>query len=284
MFVSGQTVAPGAPGKDAQWATAAKQGVGTSATTQSKVWFTLAQGVMTEVYYPDVTVANVHLLQFIVVNPKTKKVETEQDDAFHQIRVTRPDSLTFQQINTAKSEEWKITKTYVTDPESDTVLIEVGFDAKRPDLNLYVYFDPSLGNSGMGDSASSVFYSDCGPCPAQILRATDASSGIFTHLYFTSQMVEIHSGYLGDDALNQLREHGKIVRPSNKAVGGNIVQVAKIADPRKFTAFLSLGPRGRGAKPFNAFTPDFPTTETAYEQGWADYVKTLPRVDAKYQA
>ncbi|MEK7854756.1 MAG: hypothetical protein AAB288_01595, partial [Acidobacteriota bacterium] len=82
----GQTVAPGRPGNDAQWATAGKQAVGTSATLESKVWFTLAQGVMTEVYYPDVTVANVHLLQFVVVNPKTKKVETEQGDAFHQIR------------------------------------------------------------------------------------------------------------------------------------------------------------------------------------------------------
>lgn len=69
----GQTSAPGGPGKDAQWATAAKQRVGTSATTKSKVWFTLAQGVMTEVYYPDVTVANVHLLQFIVVNARTKR-------------------------------------------------------------------------------------------------------------------------------------------------------------------------------------------------------------------
>lgn len=44
---------------------------------------------MTEVYYPDVTTANVHLLQFVVVDPKTKKVETEQDDATHQIQVKR---------------------------------------------------------------------------------------------------------------------------------------------------------------------------------------------------
>ena len=71
-----QTLAPNAPGKDAQWATAGKQGIGTSANLESKVWFTLAQGVMTEVYYPNVTVANTHLLQFVVVNPKTKKVET----------------------------------------------------------------------------------------------------------------------------------------------------------------------------------------------------------------
>jgi hypothetical protein len=74
VAVLAQTLAPGAPGNDAYWATAAKQGIGTSATLESKVWFTLAQGVMTEVYYPDVTTANVHLLQFVVVDPKTKKV------------------------------------------------------------------------------------------------------------------------------------------------------------------------------------------------------------------
>ena len=86
ISAAAQTLAPGGPGKDAQWATAGKQGIGTSATLESKVWFTLAQGVMTEVYYPDVTTANVQMLQFIVVNPKTKKVETEQDDTDQEIQ------------------------------------------------------------------------------------------------------------------------------------------------------------------------------------------------------
>ncbi len=148
-FANAQTLAPGAPGRDAQWASAGKQGAGTSATLESKIWFTLQGGALTEVYYPDVTVANVHLLQFVVVNPKTKKVETERDDANHQIKVLRPDSLTFQQINTAKSGEWKITKTYATDVERDSVLIDVKFEPKNTNLKLYVYYDPSIGNSGM---------------------------------------------------------------------------------------------------------------------------------------
>lgn len=75
-FAFPQRTAPGAPGADAQWATAAKQAVGTSATSESKVWFTLANGVLTEVYYPNVATPNVHLLQFIVVDPNTKTVET----------------------------------------------------------------------------------------------------------------------------------------------------------------------------------------------------------------
>src|SRR6185369_6448051 len=102
---SSQTLAPGGPGKDAQWATAAKQGIGTSATLESKVWFTLADGVMTEVYYPDVTTANVHLLQFVIVDPKTKKVETERDDADHKIEVEE-NTLAFTQVSSAKDKTW----------------------------------------------------------------------------------------------------------------------------------------------------------------------------------
>ena len=47
-------LAPGAPGHDAQWTNAGKDGVGTSNTPASKVWFTLQGGALTEVYYPTV--------------------------------------------------------------------------------------------------------------------------------------------------------------------------------------------------------------------------------------
>ena len=43
-----------------------------------------------------------------------------------------PASLTFQQINTAKSGQYTITKTYVTDPQRNTVLIDVQFDGRVP--------------------------------------------------------------------------------------------------------------------------------------------------------
>ena len=67
-------LAPGAPGKDAQWESAGKEGVGTSTSLASKVWFTLRNGVMTEVYYPTVDVANVQILQFIIVSADGKRV------------------------------------------------------------------------------------------------------------------------------------------------------------------------------------------------------------------
>ena len=48
-----------APGADAHWLSAAKNGFGTSNTTRSKVWFTLTDGVLSEVYYPTLDVPNV---------------------------------------------------------------------------------------------------------------------------------------------------------------------------------------------------------------------------------
>ncbi len=279
--------APGAPGKDAQWATAGKQAVGTSANLESKVWFTLAQGVLTEVYYPDVTVANVHKLEFVVVNPKTKKVETESEDAIHEIKVLRPDSLTFQQINTAKSGEWKITKTYTTDIKRNTILFDVEFEQKNLDLCLYVHFDPSIGNSGMHDTA----YANNG-----FLLADEKEKSVA--VAFTSKLEEVTAGFhkSDSDGMEQLRQFGKIVDEYKKAENGNVVLTAKIKTPKKFTAIVSLASdfkksfikidsseiailQGEKSK-----SKGFQKCLAEYETGWSDYIKTLRKVEPKYQA
>ena len=124
---STKVLAPGAPGRDAHWPSAAKNGFGTSNTLASKVWFTLNNGVMTEVYYPTLDVPNVQILQFIVVSADGKQVETEADDTEHRVEVLDSQAPLFRQINTAKSGAYTITKTYVTDPERSAVLIDVSF-------------------------------------------------------------------------------------------------------------------------------------------------------------
>lgn len=281
LSINAQTLAPNAPGKDAQWATAGKQAVGSSANLESKVRFTLAQGVMTEVYYPDVTVANVHLLQFVVVNPQTKKVETEQLDANHQIRVLRPDSLTFQQINTAKSGAWKITKTYTTDVERDSVLIDVKFETKNKNLGLYIYFDPSIANSGMKDEGRILFNSQ--------LSAMDItkSDNIASALRVSSPLGELTNGFVGvNDGLEQLKKDGKISKLYERATNGNIAQTAKVLKPQQFTVTLSFAKNILTAGEIARMSGQkgFAKSLAEYEKGWADYVTKLPKVDPKYQA
>jgi glucoamylase len=285
FIAAAQMPAPGASGKDAQWATAGKQGVGTANNSKSKVWFTLAQGVMTEVYYPDVTTANVHLLQFVVVDPMTHKVETEQDDAIHQVKVPQPDSLTFQQINTSKTGAWKITKTYVTDPQRDSVLIDVMFEPRSKDLALYAYYDPSLGNSGMGDSA----FSDHVLASTNVISmlSEDVKSRVGSAVTFSSPVSEMVSGYYGvSDGLEQLRRSGKITSAYTEARDGNVAQLVRVAQSTQFTAVISFA----YSAPIAALTAGeslaagFEKVRSEYESGWADYVRALPRVDPRAQA
>src|SRR5436190_17232479 len=72
-------------GNDAHWLSAAKDGFGSSNTLQSKVWFTLTNGVLSEVYYPRLDVPNVQSLQLMIVTPAG--VEMEMEDTTHSIQV-----------------------------------------------------------------------------------------------------------------------------------------------------------------------------------------------------
>ncbi|MBI3483930.1 MAG: hypothetical protein HY012_02095, partial [Acidobacteria bacterium] len=72
----GAQVAPGGPGSVPTWTSGGKDGVGTSATPESKVWFTLQGGVMTEVYYPRLDVANVRTLEFAISDGRSVWLES----------------------------------------------------------------------------------------------------------------------------------------------------------------------------------------------------------------
>src|SRR5690242_20144203 len=101
-----------APGIDAHWPTAAKNGFGTATSLQSKVWFTLASGTLTEVFYPTIDTPNTQTLQFVVCRNHSCQFEEEMS---HSMSVVDGRSLSFRQINSAPG--IVISKTYATDPE-----------------------------------------------------------------------------------------------------------------------------------------------------------------------
>jgi glucoamylase len=138
--------------QDAHWPTAAKNGFATSNTLASKVWFTLADGVMTEVFYPTIDMPSVKSLQFQVV--MGSKIENEIDDTVHRLELPNASSLTFRQVNRAKTGAYTISKTYVTDPRRSSVLIRVDFNAAT-NAQWYVHYDPLPNHK-------SVLISTCG--------------------------------------------------------------------------------------------------------------------------
>src|SRR5215475_4349175 len=62
---------PGAPGVTSFFDLARKDCVGTARNTGSKVWYTVADGVLSDVYEPTVDNTNVGTLQYVVTDGKT---------------------------------------------------------------------------------------------------------------------------------------------------------------------------------------------------------------------
>ncbi len=278
-------VAPGAPGLDAHWPSAAKNGFGTANTLASKVWFTLNNGVMTEVYYPTLDVPNVQTLQFVFVSFDGKRVETEAEDMEHSLEVLDPVSLTFRQVNKARTGDYTITKTYVTDPERSSILIDVKFDwtaTAACNCSLYVSYDPSLNNSGMHDSAW---------IDGAWLVASDGDKA--SALTSPDGFDEQTNGHLGaSDGLTQLKRSGRIT-PYLRANNGNVVQTARVRHllglaraAEHFSLVLGFGSNANDAIRNGQLSvaKGFNSARSAYEQGWRRYVKTLPRVEPKFQA
>ena len=297
----GQANAPGAPGLDAHWPSAAKNGFGTANTLASKVWFTLNNGVMTEVFYPTLDVPNVQILQLIIVGGT---VETESEDTVHNLELLDPSALTFRQINTAKSGDYTITKTYVTDPKRNTVLINIEF-VSRVAKRVYVYFDPSLNNSGMHDSAWSegdaLLASDGNKASALVSNSGFAYSDEWIRSTIKpadrESRREMSNGYLGSsDGLTQLKQNWNRsgFTAYQRAENGNVVQVAALkgfqgstGNPiSRCTLALSFGktPREALISARDSLAQGFARIRRQYEASWHTYLKALRRVEPKYQA
>jgi glucoamylase len=229
---------------DAHWATAAKNGFGTSVSLSSKVWFTLANGVMTEVFYPTVDLPNVQTLQLYV--DTGNGTESETDSTHHRLEVPNPAALTFRQINTAKSGAYTITKTYITDPRRNTVLIDVDVSIKSgSDAHVYVQYDPSINNSGWHDDTNIERY-------GLLAFEKDIASALIPSCGFHQLSMKVPTNLVQSFPLNQ-----------NRCTLA--LSFAKTPDQAVATARASLA---RG----------FAAVRREYESEWQRYVATLPRI------
>src|ERR1700733_3558075 len=95
-----QGTAPGAPGANATWNEANLQGFADALGAGSKVWYTLGDGELENVFYPETDTPDTFGLQYIVTDGSTF-ADTETADTTHAISLVDPTSLVWQQVNTA---------------------------------------------------------------------------------------------------------------------------------------------------------------------------------------
>ncbi len=273
--------APGAPGDHATWTTGAKDGLGTATTTDSKVWHTLTQGVLSEVYYPTVDVANVQDLQLIVSDGSTFS-ELESAATTHETRLVDLESLTYAQINTATSGKYRIVKTYVDDPARSTVLIDVTVQSlDGGTYTPYVLYNPSLNNSGLGDTGAN---------SGRSLVAHDGS--IASALVAKPEFSALSSGFAGvSDGWTDLQADNRMDFTYATATDGNLVQTGRLEPARAGRAshttlalgFGATGGTALGTAKASLQLP-FAGTSAAYAAGWRTYLRSIAQPPASVRA
>ncbi len=264
--------APGGPGEQPTWTDAAKDGIGTSVTTASKVWFTLQGGVLTEVYYPRVDMADVHGLQFAVSDGRHVWIESR--DMKHRITRIDGQALLFRQTSTDSAGRFTITKTYTTDPAHNTLLIDVTFSGPAGDA-LYAIYEPALGNAGYGNSAATE--------NGALVTSKDT---LASALIASGGFSETSNGYAGvNDAYTDLLLHRRLNWHYTSAGDGHVVQVGRIAHPGHFTLALGFGSTTASAlaEARAGMATGFAAASRSYAEGWHRYVAGLHHVQPAYE-
>jgi glucoamylase len=268
-------VAPGSPGASATWNESNLQAFAGSLGPASKVWYTLGQGELENVFYPQTDTPDTFGLQYLV-SDGSSFTSAETTGTTHAISLADPTSLVWQQVNTATNGDFTITKTYVADPARSVVLVQTTFDnTSSAPLQLYADYLPQLNNDGMGntggtDSASGDLVASDGP----VSSALAASAG------FTQST----TGYVGstsDGAAQLTSSHALTSTFTSATTAGHLVQVAQIpVAARGSTTFtLALGfaatQSAAASDAAASLAAGFSPAQASFESGWHTWVASL---------
>ncbi len=275
---------PGAPGSASSWSTGNKMALGTATTSTSTVWFTVADGVTTEVSYPRADVPNVQDMQY-VVSDGTSFVDLERDATVHAVTMPDEKALEYTVTNTAKNGRYRLTNTYVTDPARSTLLIRTRFQAlDGGSYRLYALYNPSLAGGGGGDTGgwdgthAALVAGDTQTLfgsPLPVATALKTSVGFVAHSTG-------YSGTASDGYLDLAADRRLDNQYDTATVGGNIVQTAQIpvTTDTTFTVALGFGPdRTTAVAAADAsLGSGFAAAESTYRTGWNSYLnaRTTP--------
>jgi len=146
-----------ARGIEPRWTHGDKDGVGTAYAASSRIWFTLWNGVITEVYYPTVDRPQIRDLQYLVTDGKTFFHEEKRHLKSKCERLS-DHALGYRITNIDPGGRYTIIKEVITDPHSGCILQHTqlsGDETFIPKLRLYTLCAPHL---QVGQSALYVKY------------------------------------------------------------------------------------------------------------------------------
>ena len=295
---SAGTAASGGPGASSYFDLARKDCLGTAGNTTSKVWYTVADGVLSDVYEPTVDNTNVETLQYVVTDGSIF-TDLQTRDMTYTVQAD-PTGMECTITSTDAKHGFELVTTYITDPQRDTVLMSTRIEPAKGSstnvgrLRIYARLDAHVngdggggtenagGNTGLIDARTGtpVVYS-----ANTITEAANRTYAVPTYLAMTATSAgEASVGYEGtaSDGLTQL-DATHALTTTTSAADGHIVATENVTPQRgsggAFTLALGFGRSQQQAVNTAAAslrTP-FPFTALSYANTWNAYDRTLSR-------
>ncbi|MCW2986276.1 MAG: glucan 1,4-alpha-glucosidase, partial [Conexibacter sp.] len=247
------------PGALSHFDLARKDCVGTARNRTSKVWFTVADGVLSDVSFPTNDTTNVETMQYVVTDG-TSFTDLQTRDMTYTVRALDDRVPACRVTATAKSGRYKIITDYLTDPSRDTVVTHstlVALKGRLKDYHLYVRFDPTLNGNGGGGAGNG------GPDGGAVLRRgghdvligsdpvtqtnaanRDYAVPVYSALDADRPFKSVTNGFAGraSDGLTQLdAAHRLTDTHASTSAPGNLVQTAEVDLGRHGRFALDLG-------------------------------------------
>src|SRR5205809_1864550 len=263
--------APGWPGISPRWTSSSKEGVGTSASYQSRVWFTISHGILNEVYYPRIDQANIRDMEFLVADGDQYFSE-EKRDTNRRISPLEQGVPGYRLVNSCKRGRYRITKTVITDPERDVLLQKVHFDVgkgKLEDYGVYALLAPHIGNRGYGNNGWIGSYKGMPMLFAQ-------REGVSLALACSTPFSKMSCGYVGvSDGWQDVSANKKMTWEYSTASNGNIALTAELdltSNDGECVTAIAFGrtPDEAGHQARNALLKDFDRVQQAFVDGWKE--------------
>jgi glucoamylase len=229
----------GGPGIPPRWTHAAKEGVGTAYASSSRLWFTLWNGIVTEVYYPTVDRPQLRDLQFLVTDGESLFHEEKRHLRSMTERLSRH-VLGYRITNSDPEGRYSLVKEVLSDPHLPCLLVNTILSGEEPflkRLRLYALCAPHLGMGGWGNNARVMEIAG-----REILTAE--KDGVWLALAATVPFSRLSCGYVGQsDGWTDLAVDYRMDWEFDRATDGNLALTGELdlADRREFTVGLAFG-------------------------------------------
>ena len=284
--------APGAPGAPSYFDLARKDCLGTAANQGSKVWYTVADGVLSDVYEPTIDNTDVSTLQYVVTDGATF-TDLQTRDMTYTVAAD-PTGMSCTVTSTDAKHGFRLVTTYITDPASDTVLMNTrlqalpGSRANLAGLHLYARLDAHVNGNGGGGSdnagANSGVVDTSAGSPVAVVfstntvtNATNRDYAVPTYMALAGTSAQAASvGYAGtaSDGLNEL-DTAHTLTAYSSAPDGHVVATENVTPGRGDEVTLALGFGRTQAQSVSvaegSLRHPFGQTAASYLRGWVSY-------------